>query len=142
MLTLEKADQILEQTLLEGERQGLNPLCAVVLDAGGHVLSLKRHEAASINRPEIAIGKASGCLGLGLGGRAVAKIASERPSFAASLSDIFPKGCVPAPGGVLIRDKDGAVLGAVGVTGDLSEKDEECAVYGIKTLNLNADTGH
>jgi uncharacterized protein GlcG (DUF336 family) len=104
-------------------------------------LALKRDERASISRPEIATGKAAGCLGMGFGGRELAKRAAAVPGFFTALASIFPKGIVPVAGGVLIRDASGAIIGAVGVSGDTSDNDEVCAVAGIMAASLNADTG-
>jgi uncharacterized protein GlcG (DUF336 family) len=140
-LTLDQAALIVDKTLAHGLSQAFKPLCVVVLDAGGHVLALKRDERASIMRPQIAISKASGCLGMGFGGRELARRAQAAPGFFAALASVFPQGITPVPGGVLIRDPSGALLGAVGVTGDLSENDEACAVAGIQAAGLTADTG-
>ena len=140
-LTLEQASIIVNAALADGEQRGLQPLCVVVLDAGGHALALKRHELASINRPEIATAKAAGCLGMGFGGREIAKRAAAMPGFIAALNSLFPKGILPVPGGVLIRERDGTLLGAVGISGDTSDNDELCAVAGIEAAGLVADTG-
>jgi uncharacterized protein GlcG (DUF336 family) len=140
-LTLEQASMIVDGALAEGKHQGFQPLCVVVLDAGGHALALKRDEHASISRPEIATAKAAGCLGMGFGGREIAKRAQAAPNFIAALNTIFPKGILPVPGGVLIRDASGALLGAVGISGDTSDNDEACAIAGIVAANLQADTG-
>jgi uncharacterized protein GlcG (DUF336 family) len=140
-LTMDQALTIARTTLAEGKRQGFAPLCAVVLDAGGHALALLRDETASILRPEIATAKAAGCLGMGFGGREIAKRAAAVPNFIAALNGIFPKGILPVPGGVLIRDASGALIGAVGVTGDTSDNDELCALAGIVAAGLVADTG-
>jgi uncharacterized protein GlcG (DUF336 family) len=48
---------------------------------------------------------------------------------------------VPSPGGVLIRGSDGAVIGAVGISGDVGENDELSAVAGIEAAGLKADPG-
>ncbi len=141
MLTLEKAQVIAAETLAEGKRLGLAPLACVVLDRGGHVLTLLRDENASIYRPEIAMGKAAGCLGMGFGGRELAKRAAAMPMFFNGLQAAFPSGMLPVPGGVLVRDADGGLLGAVGVTGDTSDNDELCALAGIAAAGLQADTG-
>jgi uncharacterized protein GlcG (DUF336 family) len=140
-LTLDIARTIAETTLSEGKGRGFAPLCVVVLDAGGHALCLLRDDRASISRPEIATGKAAGCLGMGFGGRELAKRAAAAPQFFTSLASIFPKGIIPVPGGVLIRDASGALLGAVGVSGDTSDNDEVCALAGIAAAGLVADTG-
>ena len=112
-----------------------------MLDAGGHPLALKRHERASVSRPEIATAKAAGCLGMGFGGREIARRAAQVPGFFAALNGIFPKGILPMPGGVLIRDAEGALIGAVGISGDSSDNDEICAVAGIRAAGLQAETG-
>lgn len=140
-LTLVQASIMVEAALAEGKRQGFHPLCVVVLDAGGHSLALKRDERASISRPEIATAKAAGCLGMGFGGREIAKRAQAVPGFIAALNGIFPKGILPVPGGVLIRDGAGGLLGAVGISGDTSDNDEICAVAGIVAAGFVADTG-
>lgn len=140
-ITLEQASILVDAALAEGKALGLAPLCVVVLDPGGHAMALKRDERASIGRPEIATGKAAGCLGMGFGGRELARRAANMPAFFTALASAFPKGIIPVPGGVLIRDASGALLGAVGVTGDTSDNDELCALAGIAAAGLVADTG-
>lgn len=140
-LSLDQALTIAQTTIAEGRKRTLAPLCVVVLDIGGHAVALLRDERASISRPEIATGKAAGCLGMGFGGRELAKRAAAMPQFFTALAATFPKGIIPVPGGVLIRDAAGALLGAVGVTGDTSDNDELCALAGIAAAGLHADTG-
>lgn len=115
-------------------------MCCVVLDTGGHTLALLRDHRASIYRPEIAIAKASGCLGMGFGGRELQRRAEAMPMFFNGLQSTFPKGMAPLPGGVLIRAQ-GELVGAVGVSGDTSDNDEICALAGIAAAGLDADTG-
>lgn len=140
-LTLDQASTLIDTALAQGRRQNFKPLCIAVLDAGAHLLALKRDERAPIFRPEIAIAKAAGCLGMGFGGREIAKRAQGSPQFYDALASIFPKGLVPVPGGVLIRDAEGNLLGAVGVTGDTSDNDEACALAGITAAGLVGDAG-
>jgi uncharacterized protein GlcG (DUF336 family) len=140
-LTLDQASRIVDAALAEGQKRDLHPLCVVVLDNGGHALALKRDQRASISRPEIATAKAAGCLGMGFGGREIAKRAQAVPGFIAALNGIFPKGILPVPGGVLIRDAEGRLAGAVGISGDTSDNDEICAVVGVEAAGLMADTG-
>jgi uncharacterized protein GlcG (DUF336 family) len=89
-------------------------------------------------RPQIAIGKASGALSLGVSSRKIAEMAAERPTFIGTLGSIAPHGIVPAAGGVIVIDADGLAVGAVGVTGDLSDNDEICALAGIEAAGLKA----
>ena len=140
-LTLTQADRIADAALGAGVEHGFAPLCVVVLDTGGHALMAKRDERSSIGRVEIATGKAHGCLAIGFGARELARRADAVPKFFTALANVVPKGIVPVPGGVLVRDRDGALLGAVGVSGDTSDNDETCAVDGIAAVGLVPDTG-
>src|SRR5919202_6216561 len=137
-LTLELADRIAEEVLAEGRRIGAAPLTVVVLDPGGHIVVAKRSDGSGILRIEIAHGKAFGALGMGLPGRALANRAAQNPTFFTALAAVSSGRMVPVPGGVLIRDGAGRLLGAVGISGDTSDKDEECAVAAIKAVNLVA----
>jgi uncharacterized protein GlcG (DUF336 family) len=140
-LSLTQASAIVDRALERGRALGLAPLTVVVLDAGGHLKAAKREDASSLLRPEIAMGKAWGVLGMGFGGRELARRAARAPQFFAALGELSQGRMVPAAGGVLIRSAEGVVIGSVGISGDASEKDEECAVHGILAAGLVADTG-
>jgi uncharacterized protein GlcG (DUF336 family) len=140
-LPLAQSSTIVDEALAEGRRRQLSPLCVVVLDAGGHALALKREDKASSARALIASSKAAGCLSMGFGGREVARRAQSAPGFYSTLATLLPQGILPVAGGVLIRDPNGVLLGAVGVTGDTSDNDELCALAGIAAAGLVADTG-
>lgn len=140
-LTLDQALQIARDTLAEGERRAFLPLAVAVLDTAGQPLAILRDHRTSLYRADIAIGKASGCLAMGFGGRQLAKRAEAMPAFMTAVSAIFPKGIVPVPGGVLIRDDAGTLLGAVGVSGETSDNDEACALAALAAAGLAADTG-
>ena len=140
-VTLSQADSIIAAALQHGRTASFKPLTVAVLDAGGHLVALKREDNSSLLRPQIAIGKAWGSLGLGMGGRDLAKRSAAGPAFMGAMSDLSGGNMVPVPGGVLIRDASGAIVGAVGVTGDVSENDEACALAGIRKVGLVADPG-
>jgi uncharacterized protein GlcG (DUF336 family) len=140
-LTLQTASLIADKSLEKGRELGFAPLTVAVLDAGGHIKLLKREDGASLLRPEIATGKAWGVLGMGFGGRELARRAAKMQMFFGALSDLSGGKMVPVPGGVLIRSASGEVLGSVGISGDASENDEVCAVHGIKAAGLVPDTG-
>jgi uncharacterized protein GlcG (DUF336 family) len=140
-LTLEKASRIVDAALEHGAGLGLNPLTVAVLDAGGHLVAFKRQDRTGILRPQIAQGKAWGALGMGLGGRALAQRAEMAPAFFVALASASEGRMIPVPGGVLIRNADGDVVGAVGISGDMPDNDEACAVHGIEQAGLVADPG-
>ncbi len=139
-LTLDTARTILSAALAKGAELKLKPLTVAVLDSGGALLALERQDGASRMRPDIAIGKANGAVQMGMGSRALWKRAEEQPYFIQSMNALAGGSLVPVPGGVLIR-KDGAIIGAVGITGDTSDNDEIAAVAGIEAAGLTADKG-
>ncbi len=141
MLTLEQASIIVDKALEKGRELGFKPLTVVVLDAGGQLKAMKREDGSSLLRPEIAGGKAWGALGMGFGGREFARRAAANPVFIQALSVASGGRVIPVPGGVLICNQAGDILGAVGISGDTSENDETCAVHGIGRAGLVADTG-
>ena len=141
-LTLAQASTIVDKALEKGRELKLHPLTVVVLDAGGHLVAMKREDKSGILRTQIATGKAWGTLGMGFGGREFARrVAGGGAVFIQALMAASEGRVVPAPGGVLIRDSAGDVVGAVGISGDTSEKDETCAVHGIQSAGLMPDTG-
>jgi uncharacterized protein GlcG (DUF336 family) len=119
----------------------MQPLAVLVLDAGGHAVAFEREDGASNLRFQIADGKAYGALGMGIGSRALFERARQAPSFVQAVNGAFGGRLVPVPGGVLVRDGDGALIGAVGISGDNSDNDEAAAVAGIEAAGLTADTG-
>ena len=135
-LTLAHANAIISAAFAEGQALGLKPLSVAVLDPGGHLIAFQRQDGSSTLRPQIAAGKAGGALALGVSSRKIGEMAAERPSFVASLGTIAPHGVIPAAGGVLIAGAGGTIIGAVGVTGDLSDNDELCALAGIAAAGL------
>jgi uncharacterized protein GlcG (DUF336 family) len=143
-VTLQQASTIVEAALRKGRETGCAPLAVAVLDDGGHLKAFAREDGAGIIRPQIAVGKAWGALGMGFGSRTLARRVAEQPqqqSFFGALNAMSEGRVVPAPGGVLIRDATGTVIGAVGISGDVSDKDEACAVAGIAAAHLVGDTG-
>ena len=137
-ISLKQANVIVAAALAKGEDLQLKPLSVAVLDPGGHLVAFARGDGASTMRPQIACGKAGGALALGVSSRTIATMAAERPTFVAALAGLSQHGVIPAAGGVIVTDTAGAVLGAVGVTGDTSDKDEECALAGIAAAGLTA----
>ena len=140
-LLLEQADRIADGTLAKGRELGFAPLTVAVLDAGGHVVVLKRADGASIMRPELATAKAWGALGMGFGGRELARRAGAVPGFFGSLNAISDGRMAAVAGSALLRDASGEVIGAVGVSGDTSDNDEACLIPAVLGVGLVPDTG-
>ena len=139
MITLNQANRIIEAIFARGRELGCRPLSVIVVEPGAKVKAFQKEDDSSMMRFEMAYGKAYAALALGRSSSLVRVRAEERPLFMrylirASDDQIFPEG-----GGMLIRDKDGEVLGAVGVTGDTQERDEELAAHGIRAAALKTD---
>jgi len=140
-INLNQASTIVDVALTKGRETNCAPLTVAVLDAGGHLVALKREDKSGILRFDIAYGKAWGALGMGFGSRELADRAGKNPLFFGVLATVSQGRLVPVPGGVLIKDASGSVLGAVGISGDTSDKDEVCAVAGIEAAGLKAVVG-
>lgn len=140
-LTLQQAQTILAAALAHARAQSLKPMVVTVLDARGAYKALAAEDGTSLKRAEIAHGKAHGALALGMGSRAIAKRAAEQAYFIAAVTHAAGGALIPVPGGVLIRDSAGALLGAVGISGDTSDNDEAAALAGVQEAGLTADPG-
>lgn len=138
-VTLRKARTIIRKTLEKGREMELKPLSVVVLDAGGHVQAFEREDGASPGRFGIAQGKAYGSIMLGLPGSAQKARADEQAYFMIAMNGVYGGKVVPVPGGILMRDRKGVVIGAVGVTGDTSDNDVIAGLAGIAAAGLTGD---
>lgn len=133
---LETAKSITAGARAAAKEYDLKPLTVVVLDAGGHVVSVEREDGSANNRFEIAYGKAYGALALGMGSRSLMARAEQQPYFITSAAAAIGGRLIPVPGGVLVKDEAGTVVGCVGVSGDTSDNDELAAISGIKSASL------
>ncbi len=140
-VTLAQASTIVDVALKKARDNNLAPLTVAVLDAGGHMVAFKREDKSGILRFDIAFGKAWGALGMGFGSRTLASRAAKTPQFFTMLAAASGGRMVSNPGGVLIKDASGTIVGACGISGDTSDKDEMCAVAGIEAAGLKADPG-
>jgi len=138
-ISMNKARTMIRKAMAKGRELDLKPLSVVVLDAGGHVKAFEREDGAAPGRFAIAQGKAYGAVMLGMAGTAQMARAEQQAYFMAAVNGVYNGQVVPVPGGVLVRDKRGVVIGAVGVTGDTSDNDAICAVEGIEAANLTAE---
>ena len=137
-IDLQTARTIIGEALAAARAKGFKPLTVVVLDAGGHLVAAEREDGSSNKRFEIASGKAHGALAFGMGSRALMTRAEQQPYFIAAATAAVGGSLIPVPGGVLVRDAAGTLLGAVGVSGDTSDNDEAAAAAGIEAAGLRA----
>lgn len=135
-LTLVQARTIIDAALAKGRTDGAQPLAVVVLDAGAHPVATVREDGASLFRFDIAKAKAAGALGMGADTRVLAARAAANPVFFQSVVAATGGRLALSPGGVLIRELEGVVIGAVGISGDTGECDEACAIAGISAAAL------
>jgi uncharacterized protein GlcG (DUF336 family) len=143
-LTLKQANRLIEAALSTARQLNLPPVAATVLDTGGHLKSLQREDGVSFLRVQICQAKAWGALGLAMDSRHIAERYEQdnlQQGFINALNAMSGGRLIPLPGGVLIHDASGQILGAVGVAGAASDKDEACALAGIEAIEMKADLG-
>ncbi len=140
-LTLAAAQTIVTQALAHARANNFNPLGLVVLDARGALKASAAEDGTSLMRWKVAFGKAYGAVAWGAGSKKIEKIAADRPQFMSAVAHLADGGILPVGGGVLIRDAQNRILGAVGVSGDTSDNDELAASVGIRAAGLIADGG-
>jgi len=140
-LKLAQARSIIDAALAEARKRNFAPLAVAILDAGGHLIAFQREDGAGFARFEIAYGKAWGALGMGFGTRELADRGARFPAFVAAISTATQGRMIPSPGGVLIMDKESEVIGAVGISGDVGDNDEACAIAGIESAAFSALPG-
>lgn len=139
-MTLEAASTIVDAALAAGRSAGCAPLVVAVVDAGGQLVAYKREDGAGLARFAIAMGKALAALGLGLPSREIGARNAERLAFLNAAAAATGGHFVPVAGGVLVM-QDGRAIGAVGISGDTSDKDEAAAVAGITAAGLTPQAG-
>lgn len=140
-ITLAKSRRIISAALKAAKAAEMKPLCVAVLDDGGRIKAVEREDGCSFGRVEIAHGKAHGALAMGLGSRALMNRAEEQAYFITAAGASLGGAFIPLSGGVLIRDRKGAIIGAVGVTGETPDNDEIIAVTGVEAAGYTAETG-
>lgn len=138
-LPLASASAIVDEALRLGRVEDLLPLTVVVLDAGGKIIAVKCEDGSGIMRFDVAFGKAWGALGMGISSRLIRDRLSGRPTFQNALATASDGRLIPVPGGVLVRDAAEVTIGAVGISGDTSDKDEYCAIAAIQAAGLRSE---
>ncbi len=140
-ISLSTAQTVIDAAFAKGQELGLKPLSVVVLDPRASMVALMSQDGVSQMRARIAHGKANAAIAMGMGTRALMNRAEQQAYFVQAINGLADGDFVPVPGGVLIADKDGTLLGAVGISGDTSDNDEAAAVSGIEAVGLTAVTG-
>ena len=138
-MPLALAERIVEASFAAGRQAGMLPLTVAVLDAGGNLVVLKRGDGSGVLRADIAIGKAWGALGMGISSRTIRDRLKDRPAFQSALAAASQGRFIPVPGGVLAINTAGEVVGAVGISGDASDRDEHAAITGVRSAGLVPD---
>jgi len=136
VLNLAQASTIIDEALRLAREHEMLPLTVAVLDTGGHQIALKREDGCGIIRVQVAVAKAYGALGMGVSSRVIGERLAQRPVFSTALTVISDGNFTSVPGGVLICNADGAAIGAVGISGETSERDEFAAIGGIKAAGF------
>ena len=140
-MTLELARRIVDAALAKSTALKLRPLAIAVMDARGSLVAFAAQDGTSLMRSKVGCAKAYGALALGMGTRAIYKRAQEQAYFIDAVNSLADGQIIPVPGGVLIRDNAGALVGALGISGDTSDNDEIVCIAALQAVNLRADIG-
>jgi uncharacterized protein GlcG (DUF336 family) len=140
LIDLTRARTMVDRAIEHARTNDFPPMTVAVLDAARRLVAFAGEDGSSLLRERIARGKAHGALNMGVGSRGLAARAASDPAFINSLAALADGDLVPAAG-VLVRDDDNNVIGAVGVSGSLPDDDEACAIHGIAAAGLRADPG-
>jgi len=138
-LNLAKANDIIAHALRKAREMNIQPLSVVVLDASGHLVAMQREDGASMFRFDVATGKAWAAVAMGASSRTLAARAKDNPNFFVTLAATAQGKFLPQPGGVLIRDAQGAILGAAGASGGTGDEDEAVCAHGIAQAGFTPD---
>ena len=138
-ITLDQSNAIIEASLAHARELDLKPLSVIVLDAGGRVKAFQKQDGSALLRFEIAYGKAFAALGLGRSSKLVLQKYRDKPVFMEYLQNLSDGPLFLEGGAQLILDEHGEVVGAVGITGDVNEMDDECAFAGIRATGFHVD---
>ena len=135
------ATRIIDKAITKARELNLNPIMVVILDDRGAIKACMGEDGISPLRFKIAFGKANGAYQMGMGSRALFNRAEQQAYFINAVNNIANGELIPVPGGVLIRNQENELIGAIGVSGDSSDNDEIAAVDAIQFVGLIADTG-
>jgi len=141
VLSLARANKMIKAAFAKAAELGLKPIAVCVYDSGGTLKAYQAQDGTSNGRFQVAGGKVRGALAVGSGSRWLHNQAAERPHFLAGVNSVVPGGVVPVAGAVLARDKNGAIVAAIGISGDTSDNDEACAVAGVEAAGFTPDIG-
>jgi glc operon protein GlcG len=138
-LPLSGAARIVDEAIAVRIKEGLLPLAVAVIDAGGNLVAFKREDGCGLLRFDVAFGKAWAALGMGMPTRMIRDRMASRPAFQGALAAASDGRFIPVPGGVMILDASGQAIGAAGISGDASDKDEYCAIAAIRAAGFGSD---
>jgi len=138
-ITLDQANAIVRDALAKARQMGIPPVTVVILDDGGNLKAAQREDGASMFRFDVARGKAWASVGMDVSSRVLAERASGNPNFFVALAATADGKFLPQPGGVLIRDAGGQIIGAAGASGGTGDEDEEVCAHGVRETGLMAD---
>ena len=138
-ISLAQTNTMIEAALAAAAERGLKPLAVIVLDAGGRVKAFQKQDGAALLRFEISYGKAFAALGMGRSSKLVLQKYRDKPKFIDNLEQLSDGPIFLEGGAQLILDEHGEVVGAIGITGDSNEMDDEVAMVGIRAAGFHVD---
>jgi uncharacterized protein GlcG (DUF336 family) len=130
-ITLEQAEQLSEAAKAKAKEIGV-PMNIAIVDAGANLVSFHRMDNAWLGSVDIAIKKAKTARFFDMNTGELGKLSQPGgPLYGIEHSN---QGLITFPGGVVLKDTSGIVIGAIGVSGGSVEQDHDVASAGAFSL--------
>ena len=126
-ITLTQAQAVIKAALAKSKELGTKMNIAV-LDSGMNLTAFAREDGAWLGSIDVAIKKATTARGFNMNSGEIGKLA--QPGGSLYNIEHSNGGLITFPGGVPIKDKDGQIIGAIGVSGSAVENDHAVASAG------------
>ena len=128
---LEKAEKAIAAAQKEAIKLKTK-MCIAIVDSGANLKAFMRMDDAWVGSIDIAIKKAKTAVFFGMPTGEIGKLSQPgKPLYGIEHSN---QGLITFPGGLPIVDKDGVMIGAIGVSGSSVENDHTVATAGAQAL--------
>lgn len=108
------------------------PVSVTILDQGGNLVSFMRMQDSVLGSIDISQRKAKTAVFFGIPSENIGKLSSDGPFRSIEHTD---GGLITFAGGIPIYNKDGVLLGAIGISGGTIDEDRQIAKKSIDFCN-------
>ncbi len=130
-ITLQQAEKAIAASKKKADELDLKMNIAIV-DGGANLKAFARQDGAWLGSIDIAIKKAKTARYFDMNTGEIGKL--SQPGGALYNIEHSNEGLISFPGGIPIEDKEGYIIGAIGVSGSTVENDHDVAQAGVEAL--------